>query len=252
VALARISIPMPKELDHVLLNGFGMMTKYSIAVLVFSLLLCLTVKGQSRRETEQSVVERARRLEPTILESARHYGIDPRILWQMCLVESRFRVDAISPKGARGPMQFMPETAVRYRLKNPHDPKSAIDAGAHYLRDLLSKFDGRIDLALAAYNAGEGAVESFRTGKPLVTREGKVLNPRGLITGGIPPYSETQAYVKSILISLTSYEPSDRASTLKTGSGSWRISSRTMTLSATSHTAAKKDRALNSFIEVDQ
>lgn len=94
-------------------------------------------------------------------------------------------------------MQFMPETAKRYGLKDPHDPRGSIDAAAHYLRDLLEKFDGRVDLALAAYNAGEGTVESFRTGKPLVLASGKIINPRRLITGGIPPYPETQSYVKS-------------------------------------------------------
>jgi len=96
-------------------------------------------------------------------------------------------------------MQFMPDTAARYGLTNPHDPEAAIDAAARYLRDLLQKFGGRIDLALAAYNSGEGAVESFRTGRPLVLRTGKIINPRGVITGGIPPYSETQSYVNSIL-----------------------------------------------------
>lgn len=99
-------------------------------------------------------------------------------------------------------MQFMPDTAARYGLKNPFDPRAAIDAGARYLRDLLWRFGGRIDLAVAAYNAGEGAVESFRSGKPLILRTGKVINPRGLITGGIPPYSETQNYVRTIVLPL--------------------------------------------------
>jgi hypothetical protein len=96
-------------------------------------------------------------------------------------------------------MQFMPDTASRYGLNNPHDPQAAIDAGARYLRELLQKFDGRIDLALAAYNAGEGAVQSYLTGKPLLLRTGKMINPRGISTGGIPPYAETQNYVSSIL-----------------------------------------------------
>jgi soluble lytic murein transglycosylase-like protein len=121
----------------------------------------------------------------------------------ICFVESRFRNDAVSPKGARGLMQFMPATAARYGLKNPHDPKEAIDAAAHYLWDLLGRFGGRVDLAVAAYNAGEGAVESFRTGRPLLLRTGKVINARGTITGGVPPYPETQSYVKQILESLT-------------------------------------------------
>jgi hypothetical protein len=118
----------------------------------------------------------------------------------ICFAESRFRTDVVSPKGARGIMQFMPETAARYGLQNPNDPKQAIDAAARYLRDLLERFSGRIDLAVAAYNAGEGAVDSFRTGKPLVLRSGRVINARGVVTGGIPPYPETQTYVKKILM----------------------------------------------------
>jgi len=96
-------------------------------------------------------------------------------------------------------MQFMPETAARYALQNPHDPKTAIDAGARYFRDLLRKFDGRVDLALAAYNAGEGTVDAFRTGRSLRLASGKVINPAKTITGGIPPYRETQEYVRSAI-----------------------------------------------------
>jgi len=96
-------------------------------------------------------------------------------------------------------MQFMPDTARRYGLQNPHDPRAAIDAGARYLRDLLVRFNGRLDLALAAYNAGEGTVESFLTGRPLRLTSGKIINPRGLVTGGLPPYAETRTYVNSIL-----------------------------------------------------
>jgi len=160
--------------------------------------ILLTGSGVAQ-ERDPTLTQRARLLEPLITESARRYGIDARLLWTLCFIESRFKVDAVSPKGARGPMQFMPDTAARYGLINPHDPKAAIDAAAQYLRDLLQKFGGRIDLALAAYNSGEGAVESFRTGRPLVLRTGKIINPRGVITGGIPPYSETQSYVNSIL-----------------------------------------------------
>lgn len=101
-------------------------------------------------------------------------------------------------------MQFIPETARRYGLNDPFDPKAAIDAAAHYLKDLLVKFGGRLDLALAGYNAGEGAVESFRTGKPLVLANGKVINPHRLITNGVPPYRETQDYVRSAIALLTS------------------------------------------------
>ena len=93
-------------------------------------------------------------------------------------------------------MQFMPETAARYRLTNPHDPKAAIDAAARYFRDLLRRFERRIDLAFAAYNAGEGAVGAFQNGRVLRLSNGKIINAARLVTGGIPPYRETQNYVR--------------------------------------------------------
>src|SRR6266436_4529583 len=132
--------------------------------LLLSLLLVPTSLAQMRNGSP-ALHERARALEPFIIESAKRYGIDVRILRTMCFVESRFRVDAVSPKGARGPMQFMPETAARYGLRNPNDPRAAIDAAARYMHDLLGRFGGRVDLAVAAYNAGEGAVDSFLTGR---------------------------------------------------------------------------------------
>ena len=163
--------------------------------------------AQGTRQPGPSLQERSRQLEPLILESAKRYGIDPRILSSVCFTESRYRLDAISPKGARGLMQFMPDTARRYGLQNPHDPRAAIDAGARYLRDLLFRFNGRLDLALAAYNAGEGTVESFRTGRPLRLTGGKIINPRGLVTGGLPPYAETRTYVNSILRLFAQHSP---------------------------------------------
>jgi soluble lytic murein transglycosylase-like protein len=163
------------------------------------------VMAQSQPQREQSLPDRAREIEPLIVEAANRYRIDPRLLRAICFTESRYRVNAISPKGALGLMQFMPETAARYGLRNPFDPQAAIDAGARYLRDLLARFNGRIDLAVAAYNAGEGAVESFLTGKPMVMKTGKVINARGLLTGGIPPYPETQIYVRSIVEPLLNY-----------------------------------------------
>jgi soluble lytic murein transglycosylase-like protein len=168
--------------------------------------------AQVRHSPAPSLQDRAREYDPFIVESASRYGIDPRILRAVCFIESRFRVEATSPKGARGLMQFMPATAARYGLRNPYDPRDAIDAAARYLRDLLKKFRGRVDLALAAYNAGEGVVESFQTGTPLVLATGKIINPRGLITGGIPPYRETEEYVRSGIGLLTT---SSMSSTLR-------------------------------------
>ncbi|MGI8836475.1 MAG: lytic transglycosylase domain-containing protein [Pyrinomonadaceae bacterium] len=168
----------------------------SILCLVF---VSLAINAQVRQERGPSTEERARKLEPFFAESAQRHRIDARILRVLCYLESRYRIEAVSPKGARGPMQFMPETASRYDLRNPHDPKTAIDAGARYFRDLLRRFGGRVDLALAAYNAGEGTVEAFMTGRSLRLANGKVINAAQRITGGIPPYRETQEYVRSAI-----------------------------------------------------
>ncbi len=170
------------------------MTLRLVHILVLLLLIGTSINAQ--QPADFSIKQRAQSLEPYFLDSAKHYGIDPRILRVLCYLESRFRLTAISSKGARGPMQFMPETAARYGLNNPHDPRAAIDAAARYFRDLLLKFDGRIDLAFAAYNAGEGAVAAFQNGRILRLSDGKIINAARLVTGGIPPYRETQNYVR--------------------------------------------------------
>ncbi len=162
--LASSSIVVPRQLARLLLRSSRMNKTKSVAVV--ALLFCLSAGAvaQQRERNETSLDERAQSIEPLIVEAAMRYGLDPRILRAVCFAESRYRHNAISPKGALGLMQFMPDTAARYGLKNPFDPRAAIDAGARYLRDLLWRFGGRIDLAVAAYNAGEGAVESFVQG----------------------------------------------------------------------------------------
>src|ERR1044072_600030 len=147
----------------------------------------VVIVAAQERFDDRALYDRAIRLEPFMIAAATRYDIDPRILRAICFIESGFRIDLVSPKGARGPMQFMPDTAARYDLRDPHNPEQAIDAAAHYFRDLLRRFSGRVDLAVAAYNAGEGAVSSFISGKPLILRNGKIVNARGLVTGGIPP-----------------------------------------------------------------
>jgi hypothetical protein len=92
--------------------------------------------------------------------------------------ESSFKSRAISPKGARGLMQLMPGTAARFGVTSIFDPRQNIEGGARYLRFLLDRFDGDVNLALAGYNAGEGAVEKYGW--------------------RIPPYAETQEYVRRI------------------------------------------------------
>ena len=118
-----------------------MFQKALLLVLVL-LVLTSTVVSQIQSDNDVSIGDRARRIEPFITESSRRYGVDPRLLRILCLIESRYRLDAVSPKGARGPMQFMPDTAKRFGVRDPHDPQQAIDAAARYLRDLLLRFGG--------------------------------------------------------------------------------------------------------------
>ncbi len=140
--------------------------------------------------------ERARIYEPFIAAAARKHGVDPRVLWTIAYLETRFRPELVSPARARGLMQFMPGTARRFNLTNPHDGPAAIDAAARYVKELVGEFGGRLDLVLASYNAGEGAVDCYRTGRTIRTSAGKVINPRGIKTSGVPPYAETVSYVK--------------------------------------------------------
>jgi soluble lytic murein transglycosylase-like protein len=113
-----------------------------------------------------------------LVDSGTRNGIDPLLLYSIMHQESSFKSRAISPKGARGLMQLMPGTAIRYGVTNIFDPRQNIEGGARYVRFLLDRFDGDINLTLAGYNAGEGAVEKYGW--------------------RIPPYSETQEYVRRI------------------------------------------------------
>lgn len=113
---------------------------------------------------------------PLIEAAAKRHRVDPLLVHAVIAVESRFQVRARSRKGAMGLMQLMPATARELHVQNPYDPAANIDAGVRHLRQLLDRFD--VHLAVAAYNAGAGAVRRF---------------------GGIPPFRETQAYVRQVL-----------------------------------------------------
>jgi soluble lytic murein transglycosylase-like protein len=133
------------------------------------------------------------RIAPEAIEQeARAQGLSPDLLKAVAWQESRGRVDAVSPKGAIGPMQLMPGTA-RMMGVNPHDPVDNVRGGALYLRRQLERF-GSVPLALAAYNAGPGAV---------------------LRHGGVPPFRETQRYVAAILQRL-GQPPALRAAPVRT------------------------------------
>jgi membrane-bound lytic murein transglycosylase MltF len=163
------------------------------------MLLCVFSVCVSGQENVLALRERAKLYEPLIASAAARHRLDPHFLWTIAYLESRFRPEAISYKNgkpcARGLMQFIPATARRYGVKDPHNSSESIEAAARYVRDLFERFGNRQDLVLAAYNAGEGAVEAFREGRRLILPNGKIINPRALRTGGIPPYMETLNYV---------------------------------------------------------
>lgn len=118
-----------------------------------------------------------------ILRTAREQDLNPRLLRAMIEVESAFRIDAVSPKGARGLLQLMPATALRFGVAPDElfDPARNLYAGGRYVAWLRERFDDRLPLVLAAYNAGEGAVDRY---------------------DGVPPYSETRRYLERVYASL--------------------------------------------------
>jgi soluble lytic murein transglycosylase-like protein len=116
-------------------------------------------------------------LDLIILHAGKEYGVDPRLLHAVIWQESKYKIQARSGAGAQGLMQMIPATARRFGCKDVNDPASNVQAGTRYLRFLLKRFNGNVSLALAGYNAGEGAVDKY---------------------DGVPPYNETQNYVRII------------------------------------------------------
>jgi soluble lytic murein transglycosylase-like protein len=116
-----------------------------------------------------------------IAQAAQAHSVDPKLVKSVMLIESAFNPTAVSRKGARGLMQLMPGTAVRYGVRNLFDPAQNISGGVRHLSNLLLLYGGNLSKSLAAYNAGEAAVERY---------------------GGVPPYGETQLYVRK---GLTAY-----------------------------------------------
>ena len=118
------------------------------------------------------------RFEPLVQEHAARHSLRPALVRAVIQVESGFDPRATSPKGAMGLMQLMPVTARALGVRNPYDPADNIRGGTTYLRQLLDRYDGNEELALAAYNAGSSAVERYG--------------------GQVPPYQETQDYVRKV------------------------------------------------------
>src|SRR4029079_15862799 len=117
-------------------------------------------------------------LEPMIAQHAEAQQLDPKLVKAVIQVESGNKPTAVSRKGAVGLMQLMPGTADRLAVRDRYDPEQNVRGGTTYLRQMLDRFQGRLELAVAAYNAGPGAVEKH---------------------GGIPPFAETRDYVRRVL-----------------------------------------------------
>jgi soluble lytic murein transglycosylase-like protein len=123
-------------------------------------------------------------IDQLVQQNADIWQVDPALIKSVIANESSFNANATSSVGAQGLMQLMPETAASLGVKNPYDPAQNVAGGTRYLRGLLDRFKGDTRLAVAAYNAGPGAVEKY---------------------GDVPPYAETQGYVKNVLGSLEQY-----------------------------------------------
>ncbi len=119
-----------------------------------------------------------KKLVELLLRLAPEYGVNPQLALAIARTESNLNPAAVSPKNAQGLMQLIPETSARFNVTKPFDPEQNIRGGLSYLRWLLAYFKGKVTLVAAAYNAGEGAVNRHK---------------------GVPPYTETQGYVKRIL-----------------------------------------------------
>jgi len=124
------------------------------------------------------------RFDTLIRDTAMNHAMDPALVKAVVHVESSFNPSARSPKGAMGLMQLMPGTATRFGVKNAYRPEENVNGGVKYLRLLLDRYQGNLRLTLAAYNAGEEIVDQLRE---------------------VPPYSETQAYVRRVLSAIQVY-----------------------------------------------
>lgn len=140
---------------------------------------CYAADPKCRSVSWEKIPLNTRSFRTEIQSASRHNSVDESLIRAIIHAESAYQADAQSPKGAQGLMQLMPATQVELNVSDPFDPQDNIQGGARYLSLLLAQFNGDYELAAAAYNAGPGAVSKY---------------------GGIPPYDETQEYVRRVKI----------------------------------------------------
>ena len=146
---------------------------------------CYAADPKCRSVSWEKVPLNTQAFQREIRSAAEYNAVEESLIRAIIHAESAYQPDARSPKGAQGLMQLMPATAADLEVANPFDPAQNIDGGARYLSQLLAEFKGDLDLATAAYNAGPNAVYKY---------------------GGIPPYDETQEYVRRVKILYKRYD----------------------------------------------
>jgi soluble lytic murein transglycosylase-like protein len=141
--------------------------------------LLLATPPKERKARPENWLAKSSEFDRLIERAARSHAVRPELVRAVILVESAFNPRAVSSRGAVGLMQLLPATARRYGVADAFDPEQNITAGVHYLRDLLTRYGNNLELTLAAYNAGEDAVERYGH--------------------SIPPFAETRHYVPTVL-----------------------------------------------------
>lgn len=149
---------------------------YTLHMLLLGFFLLFSLSEGKAEDKSTSLPES--RYHGIVNTVAKKYYLPPELIHSIIRAESNYDPFAISPKGAMGLMQLMPETARIYKVKNVFDPQDNIEGGVKYLNDLIKLFNSDTDLVLAAYNAGQEAVKKY---------------------GGIPPYPETKSYIKNVM-----------------------------------------------------
>ena len=148
----------------------------TFAFLIFFLLVVLPYLKLEAKANPQLM----KKYDKIIETAAIKYNVPTDLVHSIIHAESNYNSQAISPKGAIGLMQLMPETAKEYGVKNLYDPKENIEGGVKYLKDLIKLYDKKTNLVLAAYNAGQEAIKKYK---------------------GIPPYPETKNYIEKVMAS---------------------------------------------------